>query len=156
MSWPKSQTRLLLALHSDAGTGILLKALYGRMAHPCSRALTRPSTASYTPAMGPPLGASKPYTSLKKRRDSRCLRPQPMCVRALRKPSKVRQLTYNVRTGCTNLSGLTQDFQGLSGSPSLSSMKVRSLIDAGVGTFVCLQESVELRRFTPYMSPGPV
>ncbi|CAE7280287.1 Ank2, partial [Symbiodinium pilosum] len=29
--------------------------------------------------------------------------------------------------------------------------KVRSLIDAGVDTFICLQEHAELRRFTPYM-----
>ena len=29
--------------------------------------------------------------------------------------------------------------------------QVRSLIDAGVNTFLCLQENAELRRFTPYM-----
>ncbi|CAE7618067.1 ptn1, partial [Symbiodinium natans] len=32
------------------------------------------------------------------------------------------------------------------------SAKVRSLIDAGVTTFLCLQETGELRRFTPYMA----
>ncbi|OLP87852.1 Ankyrin-2 [Symbiodinium microadriaticum] len=32
------------------------------------------------------------------------------------------------------------------------SAKVRSLIDAGVNTFLCLQEHGELRRFTPYMA----